>query len=258
MTVVYLIGCRDLVACLKLKMSWLFSKPKPVATDSTTDATIRAITEKHAYINDQRTAAMEKSEAYLVRAREIMSFSGQPNRGKRRMAAQLVRYSDRLAAHAESLCNVQMLLAEHLLALEERSITKGVVSMVSKATADLTSATAELNVTETLDDAAEALEEQHDSFQQLSREIENGPCPIDFLDDDRLSDRLFPKEAQAAAATNPSPAFESEKTNVVAPPPEYKMSPLQERLQSLQKVPTNEPGSAAASRAPLKRLETPF
>ena len=233
-------------------MSWLFSKSKPVATDSTTDATMRAITEKHAYINDQRTAAMEKSEAYLARAREIMSFSGQPNRGKRRMAAQLVRYSDRLAAHAESLCNVQMLLAEHLLALEEKSITSGVVSMVSKATADLTAATAELSVTETLDDAAEALEEQHDSFQQLSREIENGPCPIDFLDDDRLSERLFPSETQEAAAPK--------KTNVVAPPPEYKLSPLQERLQSLQKAPTTEPGAAAAhaSRAPLKQLENPF
>ena len=229
-------------------MSWLFSRPKPIS-DATTDATIRAITEKHAHINEQRSTAMEKSEAYLARARDIMSFSGQPNRGKRRMAAQLVRYSDRLAAHAESLCNVQMLLAEHLLALEERSITNGVVSMVERATKDLTAATADLNVTETLDDAAEALEEQHDSFQQLSREIENGPCPIDFLDDDGLSERLFPSAQEEPFGQQAD--LSSEKTTDtesalrrVPPPPEYKMSPLQERLHSLQKVPTKEPGAA--------------
>ena len=239
----------------KIAMSWLFSKPKPI-TDATTDATIRAITEKHAYINEQRTAAMEKSEAYLTRAREIMSFSGQPNRGKRRMAAQLVRYSDRLAAHAESLCNVQMLLAEHLLALEERSITKGVVSMVERATADLTAATADLNVTETLDDAAEALEEQHDSFQQLSREIENGPCPIDFLDDDRLGERLFPKESEPAAAESTAPKKTTTATEV--PPPEYKMSPLQERLHSLQKVPATEPGSSSLSQRPVRSASSSF
>lgn len=235
-------------------MPWFFGKHK-VNSDTTTEATIRAITEKHAYINEQYSMAMEKSEMYMERARSIMSFSGQPNRGKRRMAAQLVRYSDRLAAHAESLCNVQMLLAEHLLALEERSITNGVVSMVERATADLSLARANLDVTDTLTDAAEVLEEQHDQFQQLSREIENGPCPIDFLDDDRLSERLFPSQGSASTEQARLPQMKtSEKTNggdSLAPPPEYKMSPLQQRLHMLQSAPVAEP--AERSPVPIQR-----
>lgn len=189
-----------------------------------------------------------------------MGFAGQPNRGKRRMAAQLVRYSDRLAAHAESLCNVQMLLAEHLLALEERAITKGVVSMVERATADLKSALDDpIGVQEKLETAQEALEEQHDSFDQLAREIENGPCPIDFLDDDRLGDRLFPSiEPVAAAPAKRSAQPVSAHSLAGAPetPPEYKLSPLQERLQAIQTSlaaapapPQTEPSSADATPA---------
>ena len=218
-------------------MPWPFS-PRAPALDTTTEATIRAISEKHAHINDQRTQAMEKSETYLARAQEIMGFPEQPNRGKRRMAAQLVRYSDRLAAHAESLCNVQMLLAEHLLALEERAITKGVVSMVERATADLNSALDDpASVQEKLENAQEALEEQHESFDQLSREIENGPCPIDFLDDDRLGERLFPSTEPAVAAPSKrvaQPAAAQASISAPGAPPEYKLSPLQERLQAIQ------------------------
>ena len=230
-------------------MSWLFSK-RQAALDSTTEATIRAISEKHASINEQRVQAMEKSETYLARAQEIMGFAGQPNMGKRRMAAQLVRYSDRLSAHAESLCNVQMLLAEHLLALEERAITKGVVSMVERATADLNSTlNSPIDVQEKLENAQEALEEQHDSFEQLSREIENGPCPIDFLDDDRLGARLFPTATTESATSVAQPLQakidHKHTTTTAGPPPEYNLSPLQERLQAVQaslasapKVPT--------------------
>ena len=228
-------------------MPWPFSS-KPVVSDTATEATIRAISEKHAHINEQRCQALEKSETYLARAQEIMGFPEQPNMGKRRMAAQLVRYSDRLAAHAESLCSVQMLLAEHLLALEERAITRGVVSMVERATADLTSTLNDpASVQQKLEDAQEALEEQHDSFTQLSREIDNGPCPIDFIDDDRLGQRLFPTAAPAVSQPKAhAPALASAESVSSTAPPEYKLSPLQERLQAIQ-------SSLAAAPAPPQK-----
>ena len=65
------------------------------------EITLRAIREKHDHLSAQHTDASERAEAYLRRAREVMGFAGQPNRGKRKMAAQLVRYSDRLSL---SLC----------------------------------------------------------------------------------------------------------------------------------------------------------
>ena len=78
------------------------------------EITLRNVREKYDTLAMQNRDATERSEGYLRRAREVLGFPGQPNRGKRKMAAQLVKYSQRLSTYADQISSVQMLLAEQM------------------------------------------------------------------------------------------------------------------------------------------------
>jgi hypothetical protein len=78
------------------------------------EITLRNVRDKYDTLAMQHQDAAERSEGYLRRAKEVMGFPGQPNRGKRKMAAQLVKYSQRLSTYADQISSVQMLLAEQM------------------------------------------------------------------------------------------------------------------------------------------------
>lgn len=131
------------------------------------EITLRNVREKYDTLAMQNRDATERSEGYLRRAREVLGFPGQPNRGKRKMAAQLVKYSQRLSTYAEQISSVQMLLAEQMLALEEQEITRSVVGVIQAATAQVSrSQTNPSAVQDCLAEAQETLEDHRDAFDQ--------------------------------------------------------------------------------------------
>lgn len=168
--------------------STLFGRKKIAAGQ-----TARALADKHNELDEKRTAALEQADTYKERARDIMGYAGQPDRGKRAIAHRLVSMSNRLNKHAESILSVQVLLTEYMLAMEEQQITNGVASMVKQATGQLTQGLRDADaLTNSLTDAAQVVEDQNDMFQELVRESDD--LPYNALTDEQqaeLDDVLF-------------------------------------------------------------------
>jgi hypothetical protein len=174
--------------------SSLFGKPKPAAGQ-----TARALADKHNELDAKRKDALAQADVYLERARDIMGYAGQPDRGKRAIAHRLVSMSKRLNRHADSIMSVQVLLTEYMLAMEEQQITTGVASMVKQATGQLTAGLRDADtLTDSLTDAAQVVEDQNDMFQELVREGDQTPYNA-LTDEDQaeLDEELFGVGAQA-------------------------------------------------------------
>ena len=168
--------------------SSLFGKQKPAAAQ-----TARALAEKHNELDAKRKDALTQADVYLERARDIMGYAGQPDRGKRAIAYRLVSMSKRLNKHADSIMSVQVLLTEYMLAMEEQQITTGVASMVKQATGQLTTGLKNADaLTDSLTDAAQVVEDQNDMFQELVREGDNTPyLSLSAEEEANLDDELF-------------------------------------------------------------------
>lgn len=168
--------------------STLFGKPKPAAGQ-----TARALAEKHNELDAKRKDALTQADVYLERARDIMGYAGQPDRGKRAIAYRLVSMSKRLNKHADSIMSVQVLLTEYMLAMEEQQITTGVASMVKQATGQLTAGLKNADaLTDSLTDAAQVVEDQNDMFQELVREGDSTPyLSLSAEEEANLDDELF-------------------------------------------------------------------
>ena len=184
--------------------SSLFGKPKPAAGQ-----TARALAEKHNELDAKRNDALAQAETYIQRARDIMGYAGQPDRGKRAIAYRLSQMSKRLHRHADSIMSVQVLLTEYMLAMEEQHITTGVASMVKQATGQLTAGLRNADaLTDSLTDAAQVVEDQNDMFQELVREGDQTPYSV--LTDEQqaeLDNELF-GQAQMQPKENKAPRKE--------------------------------------------------
>lgn len=187
--------------------SSLFGKPKPAAGQ-----TARALAEKHNELDAKRKDALAQADVYVERARDIMGYAGQPDRGKRAIAYRLVSMSKRLNRHADSIMSVQVLLTEYMLAMEEQQITTGVASMVKQATGQLTQGLRNADaLTDSLTDAAQVVEDQNDMFQELVREGNDTPySSLTPEQEANLDTELFgnpeavPKKVAAPIKTGPS------------------------------------------------------
>lgn len=145
------------------------------SSDERFERTLNEILARHRDVESKRVSAVESASRYLERARSALGGPGNGDGVARRHALRLYGMHRRMSEHASGLANVCFLLEEHMLALEEQRVTRGVVSMVRLATGELErNSISGDSISDHLESASAALEGHQSGFEQLSSEVNRG------------------------------------------------------------------------------------